>query len=275
MLAEVEGDDDLRALILTGSDGVFSARRRQHEESRAARRGPDEGRGAPGGFLQTVLARLSRLPPNLLSIAAVEGPAVGVAWGMALTCDFVVAARDAASMAPFLRAASVPDGGLAFHLVKGLGRLRATEILLSNRTLSSIEAFDAGLVSEVAPPGEALARAIAIAEAVGRASRDATALTLYALRRASCKAATAIILGRRVAPRGGSICLARSPGSPRREASRRLPSPIRQLRTTSRDDRGRCGRRTGDRNGRQSPQDRYGRRLVEYFPRAHLPARSA
>lgn len=180
VLRDVDGDPESRALVLAGSGGVFSA-------------GGDMKNPEPRGdgvlkdaarlqFLQTVLMRLARL--STPCIAAVEGPAVGVAWGLALTCDLVVAASAAKFMAPFASRGLVPDGGLAFHLVKALGRLRAGEILLGGRALSGREAFDAGLVSEVTAPGEALARAVAIAETFTRSSRDTTALTLRALRRA-------------------------------------------------------------------------------------------
>jgi enoyl-CoA hydratase/carnithine racemase len=180
VIAEADANPDVRALVLTGGGGVFSA-------------GGDMKDPEPRGeglmreaarlrFLQTVLARLARL--STPSIAAVEGPAVGVAWGLALTCDFVVAARDAKFIAPFAARGLLPDGGVGFHLVKALGRLRATEILLGNRPLSGTEAYEAGLVSEVTAPGEALERALALAEALGRSSRDTTTLTLRALRRA-------------------------------------------------------------------------------------------
>lgn len=180
MLRDVDTDQEVRALVLSGSGGVFSA-------------GGDMKNPEPRGdgllkdaarlqFLQSVLARLARL--SVPGIAAVEGAAVGVAWGLALTCDVVVAADDARFMAPFASRGLVPDGGLAFHLVKALGRLRAGEILLGERTLSGSEAFDLGLVSELAKPGEALDRAVAIAEQYARASRDTATLTLRALRRA-------------------------------------------------------------------------------------------
>jgi enoyl-CoA hydratase/carnithine racemase len=180
IIGRVEGDSAIRALVLAGAGGVFSA---GGDMKNPEPRGDGLMKGAARlRFLQTVLARLAGL--SAPSIAAVEGPAVGVAWGLALTCDFVIAARDAKFMAPFLSRTLAPDGGVAYHLVRALGRLRATEILLGNRTLSGSEAFDAGLVSEITAPGEALERALAIAEAVARCSRDTTALTLRALRRA-------------------------------------------------------------------------------------------
>jgi 2-(1,2-epoxy-1,2-dihydrophenyl)acetyl-CoA isomerase len=180
VIDEVEDDAAIRALVLTGDAGVFSAGGdMKTPEPRGAGLMRDAARLK---FLQTVLARLARLGKP--SLAAVEGPAVGVAWGLALTCDFVVAARDAKFMAPFASRALLPDGGVGFHLVRALGRLGATEILLGGRSLSGTEAFAAGLVSELTAPGEALERALARATTLAQLSPDTVALTLKALRRA-------------------------------------------------------------------------------------------
>lgn len=180
LIGLAEGDTDVRALILTGGGGIFSA-------------GGDmknvEGRGgalmrdaARLQYLQTVLQRLARA--SVPTFAVVEGPAIGVAWGLAMTCDFLIAGRNATFVAPFVERSLVPDGGLAWHLVRAVGRLRTTEILLGGRTLSAEDAFAYGLASEIVDAGGALARAEAIAERLASASRDTTLLTLRALRRA-------------------------------------------------------------------------------------------
>jgi enoyl-CoA hydratase/carnithine racemase len=129
-----------------------------------------------------VLARIAQL--SVPTIAAVEGPAVGVAWGLALTCDFIVAGSGATFMAPFAERRLVPDGGIAWHIVRAAGRLRATEILLGNGKLSGDEAHRLGLVTEVVETGAALGRAAAIADGIAGTSRDATRLALRAIRRA-------------------------------------------------------------------------------------------
>lgn len=183
LLDRTDGDPDIRALILTGSGAIFSA-------------GGDMKNPEPRGdglmkeaarlkYLQTVLARLARL--SVPSIAAVEGFAIGVAWGLALTCDFVVAGKGTTFIAPFLERSLVPDGGLAWHLVRAAGRLRATEILLGSRKLTAEEAFEYGLVTEVVAAGEALARAEMIAAGFMPVSRDTISLSLRALRKAEEK----------------------------------------------------------------------------------------
>jgi 2-(1,2-epoxy-1,2-dihydrophenyl)acetyl-CoA isomerase len=180
LLDQADGDPGIRAFIIAGSDTIFSA---GGDMKAPEPRGDGLMKGAARlKYLQTVLARLARL--SVPSIAAVEGPAIGVAWGLALTCDFVVAAKGAMFVAPFLERSLVPDGGLAWHLVRAAGRLRATEILLGNRKLSAEEAREYGLVTEVVAPGEALARSEAIAASFASTSRDTILLALRALRKA-------------------------------------------------------------------------------------------
>jgi 2-(1,2-epoxy-1,2-dihydrophenyl)acetyl-CoA isomerase len=180
ILDEAEGDEALRAVIITGGPTVFSAGGDMKSvEGRGAGLMKDTARLE---YLQRVLARIAGL--SVPTIAAVEGPAVGVAWGLALTCDFLVAGREAVFMAPFAQRRLVPDGGVAWHLVRAVGRLRATEILLAGGKLTAVEALAVGLVSEVVDAGGALTRALAIARVLAATSRDTTRLTLRALRRA-------------------------------------------------------------------------------------------
>ena len=180
LIDRADGDTTVRALILAGGATVFSA----GGDMKAV-----EGRGegvlrdaARLRYLQSVLLRLTRL--SVPSLAVVEGAAIGVAWGLAMTCDVLIAGKGATFSAPFVERRLVPDGGLAWHLVRAVGRLRASEILLGNRKLSADEALAYGLVSEVVQAGAGLARAEAIADHLARTSRDTTQLTLRALRRA-------------------------------------------------------------------------------------------
>lgn len=95
---EVAADDNCRAVVLTGAGGTFSA---GGDVKTSPARGA--GLGAPAARLlvgQRVLDTLLKLPKPVL--AAVEGPAVGAGWSLALACDLVVAARDAVFAAPFV-----------------------------------------------------------------------------------------------------------------------------------------------------------------------------
>ncbi|WP_442581998.1 enoyl-CoA hydratase/isomerase family protein [Mesorhizobium sp. ASY16-5R] len=154
LLAQAEDDEATTAFVIAGGPLAFSAGGDMKDV---------QGRG-DGLFkdayrlryLQGVLARISGLSVPVL--AAVEGPAAGVGWSQALTCDFVIAGANAAFKAPFGSRSLVPDGAIAFHLVRAGGRLQASVILLDEGGLTPSEALAYGLVSEVVEEGRALDR---------------------------------------------------------------------------------------------------------------------
>lgn len=160
-----------RSVILAGADNFFSA-------GGDMKTAPGRGKSALAEAArlqmgQRIIARLRALPA--LCIAAVEGRAIGFGWGLALSCDLVIAADDAVFSAPFLRLGLVPDGGVAYYLARRVGRHRAAELMFSGRDLSAAEALGLGLASRVVSPGTAVAEAIAFSKRLG--PRHAAELT--------------------------------------------------------------------------------------------------
>ncbi|MCB2078261.1 MAG: enoyl-CoA hydratase/isomerase family protein [Novosphingobium sp.] len=169
MLSEIEADTPVRALVLRGAENYFSS-------GGDVKIPPARGEGALrlGKRLeigQRVLSRLQALP--VPTIAAVEGGAWGVAWGMTMCCDIVFAGEGVQFGAPFVNLGIVPDGGIAWHLTRRLGRGRASDILLSCRTLGTAEALELGLITHVVPDGQAVESALAYASALGDGNRQA------------------------------------------------------------------------------------------------------
>jgi len=169
LLSELEADTPARALILRGAENYFSS-------GGDVKIPPARGEGALrlGKRLeigQRVLARLQALP--VPTIAAVEGGAWGVAWGMTLSCDIVIAGESVQFGAPFVNLGIVPDGGIAWHLTRRLGRQRASDILLSCRTLGVTEAQALGLLNQIVPDGTAVDAALAYARGLGQGNRQA------------------------------------------------------------------------------------------------------
>lgn len=180
MLTSAE-DADARAIVITGAGDSFCAGGDLKDP------GP-RGEGVLGatmrlGWAHDVLGRINHLP--LPVIAAVEGPAVGVGWGLALACDLVVAARGAFFSAPFLDRGLVPDGGVVWHLARTVGTKRAADLALSGRQVTADEAMTLGLVSRVVGDGEALGAALADAETMVSKPADALRLTKRLLRTAA------------------------------------------------------------------------------------------
>jgi enoyl-CoA hydratase/carnithine racemase len=114
---------------------------------------------------------LSQLPQP--TIAAVNGPAIGGGFGLALGCDIRIAAPTARFAATFVKLAMGPDAGLSHTLPRTVGHARALELLLTADTIDAEEALRSGIVSRVVddPVAAALALAGRIAAAPGHVSR--------------------------------------------------------------------------------------------------------
>jgi 2-(1,2-epoxy-1,2-dihydrophenyl)acetyl-CoA isomerase len=151
LVAEAGRDDGLRALVLTGDGGFFSA----GFDLKHRRSGPADR--SLGLVARAVLALVDSRKPV---VAAVEGGAVGGGWGLALSCDLVVAAEDAFFAPPFVSRGLVPDVGLGWLLARSIGRHRANELILLGERVPAAEAKAMGLVQRLAPVG----RAVAVAE---------------------------------------------------------------------------------------------------------------
>ncbi len=173
LLTEIEAGSPPRALIVQGAENYFSS-------GGDVKVPPARGEGALKlakrlEIGQRVLARLAGLPVPV--IAAVEGGAYGVGWGIALACDVLIAGEGAGFGAPFLKMGLTPDGGVAWFLTRQLGRRRASEMIYSGRTVGAGEALELGLASRVVPDGQALAAALEFARGMGEGNRQATELT--------------------------------------------------------------------------------------------------
>jgi len=114
-------------------------------------------------------------------VAAVDGPAFGAGFSLALAADFIVASPRARFCLSFMRLGLVPDFG-AFHtLPRIVGVQRAKELMLSARELSADEAKALGIVFELVPEDQVLCRAQALAASFVQASPMAVSLVKRAL----------------------------------------------------------------------------------------------
>lgn len=152
-LADLDAADAVRVIVLTGADGTFCA----GMDLKAFARG--ERPSVPGsGF-----AGLVERPPSTPLIAAVEGWALAGGFEIALACDLVVAAEDARFGLPEVRRGLVAGAGGLLRLAKAIPYALAMELALTGRPLPAPDAARLGLVNAVVAPGQALARAVALA----------------------------------------------------------------------------------------------------------------
>jgi len=150
---ELEDDPELWCGILTGGPRFFSA---------GADLAGGVGEPTPRGGTVGLVERRRTKP----LIAAVEGFALGGGMELVLSCDLVVAARDAEFGLPEARRGLMPDFGGAFRVAKVLPANVARELLLTTDTLSAERAERLGFVNVLTEPGDALDGALALAERI-------------------------------------------------------------------------------------------------------------
>lgn len=170
-LAALRHDDSVRAVILTGAEGIFCAGAdiTAFDEIRAD---PLLGeRAALGG---TIWSDLSSFPKPV--IAAVEGLALGGGLELALACDTVVAGESARFGVPEVKLGVIPGGGGTQRLIRAVGKAKAMALLLTGDFLDAGRACKAGIVAQVVPDGEALKAAQAMAARMAANSPLAVAL---------------------------------------------------------------------------------------------------
>jgi len=126
---------------IEGIPGVLQLARMGHDEASAEIASYQHGLG--------VFAR-----PGLVSLALVQGHAVGAGFQLSLACDVRIAASDARFTMAEVSLGLVPDLGGTKRLVELVGYSRAAEICLTGRRVDAAEAERIGLVSSVVAPDE-------------------------------------------------------------------------------------------------------------------------
>jgi 2-(1,2-epoxy-1,2-dihydrophenyl)acetyl-CoA isomerase len=110
-------------------------------------------------------------------ITAVNGPAVGAGFGLALAGDIVIAADSAWFMAGFTAVGVAADYALGRTLPRAIGSVRAKEILLTGRKVDAAEALAIGLVARLVPAAELEAATVALARRLADGPTLAIGLT--------------------------------------------------------------------------------------------------
>jgi len=161
----VNADPNVRAVVLTGAGKMFCAGGDLSSFAKA-------GAGARKLILEMAadlhmgISRLSRNRAPV--IGAINGTAAGAGLSLVMACDLAVAAESAVFTMAYTRAGLSPDGSSTYFMPRKIGDRRARELMLTNRVLSSGEALTWGVVNEVVPTDQVLARANALAQRLAR-----------------------------------------------------------------------------------------------------------
>ncbi|WP_067476459.1 enoyl-CoA hydratase/isomerase family protein [Actinomadura hibisca] len=156
-LREAASAPGVRAIVLTGTGGTFSAGG-DVREMRGV--GPEAVAARLEPLHEAVRLMMTCAKPV---VAAVEGVAAGLGMSFAVACDHVVAAEDARFVAAFGKVGLVPDGGLLWTLPQRVGIGRAKDLLVFGRTVPARRAHEIGLADSLAPSGGALDAALELA----------------------------------------------------------------------------------------------------------------
>ncbi|MBT9459608.1 MAG: enoyl-CoA hydratase [Burkholderiaceae bacterium] len=167
-----DAEDQVRCVVLTGDGGHFCSggNLQRLVGNRAA--GPQVQTESIERFHELVEA-LRAFPKPV--IAAVEGAAAGAGFSLALTCDLLVAAKDARFVLSYGRVGLSPDGGAVSHLMQALPRSQVMQLMLLAEPIGAEQLHRQGVVNYLTEPGQALTQALELAERLGQMAPNAMA----------------------------------------------------------------------------------------------------
>jgi enoyl-CoA hydratase len=173
---ELDRDDAIGCLVLTGSDRAFAA-------------GADIKEMQTLEFVDAYRADLfaewdgfARLRKPV--VAAVSGYALGGGCELAMMCDILLAADTARFGQPEIKLGVIPGMGGSQRLTRAVGKAKAMELCLTGRMMDAEEAERAGLVSRIVPAADLLAEALKVAATIASMSPIAVLAAKEAVGRA-------------------------------------------------------------------------------------------
>jgi enoyl-CoA hydratase/carnithine racemase len=171
---ELGSDAQVKAIVVTGGDSVFAA---GADLNLLVDKGAQDVAEIDLGQYWAPVAGCTKPV-----VAAVSGFALGAGCELALMCDFIVADAGSRFGQPELAVGIMPGAGGTQRLIRTVGKQVASLMLMTGEPLSGERAFALGLVAELAPEGEAQARAIELARKAARMPPKAVAATKRVLR---------------------------------------------------------------------------------------------
>ncbi|MGQ9369929.1 oxepin-CoA hydrolase, alternative type [Azospirillum sp. A39] len=175
-VVEAAHDDGIGALVLTGAGDAFSSGGHLTRLYDHANKSRSENRESIERFHSWV--RAMRECPKPI-VAAVEGPAAGAGFSLALASDLIVAAEDATFLTAYVRVGLNADGGASISLSRALPPQLYAELMFDGGPVAAARLHALGVVNRITAPGQARAEALAWAArladgptaAIGRAKK--------------------------------------------------------------------------------------------------------
>lgn len=171
-LGAADANPEVRSVIITGEGGIFSAggnlQRLQNN-----RQQPPEVQAQSIEGLHSWIEAIRTFPKPV--IAAVEGPAAGAGFSLALACDLIVSAVNSVFVMAYSSIALSPDGGGSWSLSRLMPRQLATELLMCGERIGAERLHQMGIVNRLSEPGQALQQALAWAAQLNARAPNALA----------------------------------------------------------------------------------------------------
>ena len=162
-LDAAEADDDVRCVVLTGSERAFAAGADIKEMSDKS-----YAQMFASNFFAAAGQRVERFRKPI--IAAVSGYALGGGCELAMLCDFIIASATAKFGQPEINLGVMPGIGGTQRLPRAVGKAKAMDMMLTARMMDAVEAESAGLVSRVVPTDKLLEEALGAAAKIAAQS---------------------------------------------------------------------------------------------------------
>lgn len=173
---ELERDQDVRAVVLTGNERAFAAGADIAELA---------GRTAADMLADYRFGQWARLRDfSKPTIAAITGLALGGGLELALSCDILIAAETARMGQPEINLGLMPGAGGTQRLTRAVGKSLAMEMILNARTITADEALRRGVVSRVVPAEACLPTALELAREIAARAPVAVRLARASIDRA-------------------------------------------------------------------------------------------
>ncbi len=176
-LDELESNDDIGCIVVTGSEKAFAA-----GADIAEMKNMSYMDAYKADFITRNWERLAQARKP--TIAAVAGFALGGGCEIALMCDIVIAAETAKFGQPEITLGVLPGAGGTQRLARFIGKAKAMDMCLTGRMIGAEEAERAGLVARVVPAERLLDEALEAAAKIAALSRPATMMVKEAVNRA-------------------------------------------------------------------------------------------
>jgi len=179
-VAELAADPELRVVILTGAGSTFCAGGDLDELYAQTDWTPEQNRVYMGQFYRAFLSVIQIPVPT---IAAINGPAIGAGFSLALGCDLRYATERAKMGATYMNLGLFPGMGSTHLFPYYAGHAVAAELLLTGRLLTGPEAVTLGLINRAVPADQLMATAQEVAAQIASKSPSAVRALKQTLQR--------------------------------------------------------------------------------------------